>query len=103
MGVIVANWLIGKVFGVKRYNYRVMSINTVIGDVVWEGVSSYCSQAGKSANENEEFYELTNKVLRSEVLLGGDFNGHVGSDICGFGEVYGGFWTVFGQFVTRCA
>ena len=33
------------------------------------------------------------KVVTSEKLLvGGDFNGHVGSDICGFGEVHGGFW-----------
>ena len=47
MGVIVANWLIGKVLGVARYNYRVMRVNIVIGDVLWEGVSSYCSQAGK--------------------------------------------------------
>ena len=33
-----------------------------------------------------------NKVLTSEkVLVGGDFNGHVGSDMGGFGEVHGGF------------
>ena len=24
--------------------------------------------------------------------MGGDFIGHVGSDIGGFGEVHGGFW-----------
>ena len=32
------------------------------------------------------------KVVTSEkVLVGGDFNGHVGSDMSGFGEVHGGF------------
>ena len=32
------------------------------------------------------------KVVTSEkVLLGGDFNGHVGSDISGFGEVHAAF------------
>ena len=42
-------------------------------------------------NEEEEFYELIDKVVTSEVLVGGDFIGHVGSDIGGFGEVHGGF------------
>ena len=34
MGVIVANWLIGKFVGVDRFNDRVMKVN-VTGDVVW--------------------------------------------------------------------
>ena len=69
-----------------------MKVNIVIGDIVWEIVSCYCSQAGRSVNEKEEFYELMDKVVTSEkVLVGNDFNGHVGSDMCGFGEVYGGF------------
>ena len=42
-------------------------------------------------NEEEEFYELIDKVVTSEVLVGGDFIGHVGSDIGGCGEVHGGF------------
>ena len=92
MGVIVANWLIGKVVGVERFNDRVMKVNTVIGDAVWEEVSCYCPQAGRSANEKEEFYELMDKVVKCEkTLVGGDFNGHVGSDMGGFREVHGGF------------
>ena len=58
MGVIVANWLIGKVVGVERFNDRVMKVKIVIGDVVWEVVSCYCPQAGSSVNEKEKFYEL---------------------------------------------
>ena len=91
MGVIVAKWLIGKVVGVERYNDRVMKVNIVIGDVVWEVVSCYCPQAGRSVNEKEVFYELMGKVVTSEVLVGGDFKGHVGSDMGGFEEVHGGF------------
>ena len=34
MGVVVANWLIGKVVGVERFNDRVMKVSIVIGDVV---------------------------------------------------------------------
>ena len=92
VGVIVANWLIGKIVEVERYNNRVMRFNIVVGDVVWEVVSFYCAQAGRSVNEREEFYELMDKVMTSDnVLVGGDFNGHVGSDMGGFGEVHGGF------------
>ena len=38
MGVIVANWLIGKVVGLERFNDRVMKVNIVVRDVVWEVV-----------------------------------------------------------------
>ena len=31
------------------------------------------------------------KVVTSEVLVDGNFNGHVGSDMGGFGEVHEGF------------
>ena len=55
-------------------------------------VSCYCPKAGRSVNE-KEFYELMVKVVSSDnVFVGGDFNGHVGSDMGGFGEVHGGFW-----------
>ena len=92
VGVIVANWLVGKIVEVERYSDRVMKVNIVIGDVVWEVVSCYCPQVGTSVNEKEEFYELMDKVVTSDnVLVGGDFNGHVGSDMGGFGEVHGGF------------
>ena len=88
VGVIVANWLVGKIVGVERFNDRV-KVNIVIWDVVWEGVPCYYPQAGRSVNEKEEFYELMDKVVTSEkVLVGGDFNGHVGSDMGGFGGVY---------------
>ena len=54
--------------------------------------SCYCPQAGRSVNEKEEFCELMGKIVTSEqVLVGGDLNGHIGSDIGGFGEVHGGF------------
>ena len=56
MSVIVANWLIGKVVGVERFNDRVMKVIVVTGDVVWETVSCCCPQAGRSVNEKEEFF-----------------------------------------------
>ena len=92
VSVIVADWLIGKIVEVESYIDRMMKVNIVIGDIVWEVVSCYCPQAGRSVNRKGELYELTDKVVASDnVLVGSDFNGHVGSDMGGFGEVNGGF------------
>ena len=42
--------------------------------------------------KRRSFFELMEKIVTSEkVLVGGDFNGHAGSDMGGFGEVHGGF------------
>ena len=46
VGVIVANWLIGKVVGVERFSDKVKKVDIVIGNVFWEVVSCYCLQAG---------------------------------------------------------
>ena len=78
--------------GVESCNDRVMKVNIVTGDVVLQLVSCYCPQVGRSVNEKEEFYELTEKFARSEkVLVVSDFNGHVGSDMGSSGEVQGVF------------
>ena len=57
VGAIVVYWLIEKFVGVERHNDRVMKVNIVIGDVVWEVISCYCPQAGRSVNEKKEFHE----------------------------------------------
>ena len=49
--VIIADWLIGKVVEVERFNDRVVKVNSITGNVV----SCYCPQAGRSVNEKEEF------------------------------------------------
>ena len=55
------------------------------------GSTCYCPQARRSENE-KEFYELKDKVVTNEkVLVGSDFDSHVGSDMGGFGEVHGNF------------
>ena len=89
MAVIVADWLIGKVAGVESFRDKVMKVNVVIRDIVWEVVSCYCPQAGRSVNETEEFYELIDKIVTNEALVGGEFNAHVGGDMRGFERFMG--------------
>ena len=66
VGVIVSNWLIGKAVGVEWYNDRVTKVTIVNKDVVWEVVSCYCPQAGRSVNEKEAFYEIMDKIATNE-------------------------------------
>ena len=68
-----------------------MKVNIAIGDVLWKVLSCYFPRSGRSVNEKEEFYKQIDKDVTSELLKGGDFNGHVGSYMDGFGEVHGGF------------
>ena len=77
--------------GVERYNDRMMKVNIVIEDILCEVVSRYCPQAGRSVNEKEEFYELMEKVVTREVLVGGDFNSQVDSNVDGLERFMGGF------------
>ena len=44
VGVVVANLLIGKFVGVEKFNYRVMQVNIVNGDVAWEVIHRLVDQ-----------------------------------------------------------
>ena len=59
-------------------------------------ISVYAPQTGKSMVEKEEFLAMLGEVLSEidsgeRVLICGDLNGHVGSEIDGFESVHGGF------------
>jgi hypothetical protein len=63
-------------------------------------ISAYAPQSGRTKEEKEEFYARLLKVvsgLRDEeyLFIGGDMNGHVGSESDGFTGVHGGHG--FGQ------
>ena len=47
MGVIVV--------GVQRYNHKVTNVNIVIGNVLWEVVSCYSPQSGRSVMKKRSF------------------------------------------------
>ena len=50
MGVEVVHGIV-EVVGIKRYSDRVMKVNVIIGDAVWELISCYSLQTGGCANE----------------------------------------------------
>ncbi|XP_047250016.1 uncharacterized protein LOC124885819 [Capsicum annuum] len=73
-----------------------MSINLVIGRATVNIISAYAPQVGLDKKEKKEFWEVLDEVVRSipsteKLLVGEDFNRHIGSFPRGFEDVHGGF------------
>ena len=83
--VVFGYWLVENIPGVEIYSDGVIKSDVIIEDTGCEVVSCYCPQTGRSTTEREEFYELMNKVVVSEVLAEGNFNDHAGCDVGDFG------------------
>ena len=95
VGVLVAKKWINRVAEVRRVNERVMVLRLVIGKSLLNIVSVYAPQVGRTMVEKEEFYILLGSVLKDigeneQLIICGDFNGHVGAEADGFEGVHGG-------------
>nr|XP_009802954.1 PREDICTED: craniofacial development protein 2-like [Nicotiana sylvestris] len=81
VGILVDRELREFVVEVRQVNDRLMIIKLVVGEYTLNVVSAYAPHAG-----------LDEEVPPTEKLfIGGDFSGHIGSTIGGYGEVHGGF------------
>ena len=94
VGLLVKQELVERVLEVERYSDRLMKIRMVLGKAVCHVFSAYAPQAGLTAQQKEDFWELVEeevaKVPNSEgLIIGGDLNGHIGSDRAGFEEIRG--------------
>ena len=92
---MVDRW-IEKVLEVKRVSERVMVVRVIVGRSVLNLIPVYAPQAGYSRMEKEEFLAMLGEVVSGidsgeRLLICGDLNGHVGSEIDGFESVHGGF------------
>ena len=95
VGILVKREWADKVVKVARYSERCMSVKMVIGGRMFVVLSAYAPQIGRSEDEKERFYEELNTVMKSfsdreEVILAGDFNGHLGKASDGYESVHGG-------------
>ena len=94
VGLLVRQELVERVLNVERYSDRLMKITMILGKTVCHIFSAYAPQVGLSMQEKEEFWELMEeevaKVPNSEGLfVGGDLNGHIGSERAGYEEIRG--------------
>jgi hypothetical protein len=92
---MVAKKWVEHVIEVRRLSERVMLLRLKVGKRVLNLISAYAPQVGRSSEEKEAFYALLGKVVvevrvGEGLMVGGDFNGHVGEEVDGFTGVHGG-------------
>ncbi|KAG5618329.1 hypothetical protein H5410_018153 [Solanum commersonii] len=68
----------------------------VVGGCTLSVISAYAPQVGLGEEAKKLFYEDLDEVVRGipiteKIVIGGDFNGHIGATSNGFDDVHGGF------------
>ncbi|KAK3506225.1 hypothetical protein QTP70_002928 [Hemibagrus guttatus] len=96
VGVVLKEEFVRNVLEVKRVSNRVMSLKLEIEGVMLNVVSGYAPQVGCELGEKERFWSELDEVMESiptgeRVVIGADFNGHVGEGNTGDEEVMGKF------------
>ncbi|KAK3534074.1 hypothetical protein QTP86_001175 [Hemibagrus guttatus] len=92
VGVVLKEELVRNVLEVKRVSDRVMSLKLEIEGVMLNVVSGYAPQVGCELEEKERFWSELDEVMESiptgeRVVIGADFNRHVGEGNTGDEEV----------------
>ncbi|KAK6730159.1 hypothetical protein RB195_006927 [Necator americanus] len=96
VGIILNESFRNSVTAVDRLSDRLMAVKVDTGEVELRVISAYAPQVGCSEEEKACFWEDLEQYVQSlegeEVLLiGEDFNGHVGSWKDGFESFHGGY------------
>ncbi|KAK3523086.1 hypothetical protein QTP86_013134 [Hemibagrus guttatus] len=96
VGVVLKEEFVRNVLEVKRVSDRVMSLKLEIEGVMLNVVSGYAPQVGCELEEKERFWSELDEVIESiptgeRVVIGVDFNGHVGGGNRDDEEVMGKF------------
>ncbi|KAK3547746.1 hypothetical protein QTP86_028818, partial [Hemibagrus guttatus] len=94
--VVLKEEFVRNVLEVKRVSERMMSLKLEIEGVMLNVVSGYAPQVGCELEEKERFWSELDEVMESiptgeRVVIGADFNGHVGEGNTGDEEVMGKF------------
>lgn len=96
VGVILKEEFVKNVVEVKRVSDRLMSLKLEMEGQMVNVVSGYAPQVGCELGEKERFWSELDEVIVSiprgeKVVIGADFNGHVGEGNKGDEEVLGRF------------
>ncbi len=100
VGILVEEQMVEDVIEVVRVSPRIMKVKIVLGQKVLHLFSVYAPQSGRPLEEKEQFWgllddEIGKVPVRDMLMIGGDLNGHIGTDREGFEEVMG--WHGYGE------
>ena len=95
VGIMLAQKWINNVIFVKRYDHRCLQLRFLVGTVIVNVICCHAPQSVLPVDEKDTFYERLFSVVASVpeeemLVLGGDFNGHVGEPSARFEGVHGG-------------
>ena len=95
-GLFLAEKWVENVFDVCRVSDRIIVVKLMLDSNIVTIVSVYAPQSGLEASEKDHFYnsliDVASKFGEKEsVILGGDFNGHVGRIGQGYEGIHGGY------------
>nr|XP_016440472.1 PREDICTED: craniofacial development protein 2-like [Nicotiana tabacum] len=81
---------------VRQVNDKLMSIKLVVGQCTVNVVSAYAPHMGLDEEAKRRFWEGLDEIIHQvppneKLFIGGDFNGHIGSDAGVYDEVHRGF------------
>lgn len=96
VGILVQEELVEQVMAVERINARLMMVKLIVNGKSLCIISAYAPQVGCRAEEKEDFWSQLHDVVqaipaREDLFIGGDLNGHIGSDRHGFEDVMGSY------------
>ena len=94
VGIMLRKDLTKSVLEVRRVSDRAMGMKLEIGEMILNVLSAYAPQVGCELEEKERFWRDMDELLEGvpieeRVLLGADFNAHVGEGNQGDAEVMG--------------
>ena len=96
VGIIVDKTWKNNVVEVKRIGDRILSLKMVLEQETFNIISAYAPQIGLEEQEKRKFWEDLEGLVQGiptqeKIVLGGDFNGHVGKEAGQFVGFHGGF------------
>ncbi|XP_016558075.2 uncharacterized protein LOC107857762 [Capsicum annuum] len=94
--ILVDKELRGQVVEVKRVSDRPMMIKLVIGEFTLHVCRVHEPKVGLGEEVKVTFWKALDEMVRSvpsleKIIIAGDFNGHIGVFLGGYGDVRGGF------------
>jgi len=96
VGLLISDRWINRIIDVKRMNERIMCLKVLIGDKLVTCICTYAPQTGRIAEEKDSFLDqmisVTGNIPASElIVVGGDLNDHVRTNVDGCDGVHGGY------------